>query len=63
MITRSRSPSQWNTHDASLPGPISRVRAHPPPIDVGIRISGLPQFLAVDPAPPGPNLLCGLPRL
>ena len=47
-ITRSRSPSQWNTRDANLPGPISRVRAHPPPIDIGIRTSGLRQLLAAD---------------
>ena len=41
-ITHPHSSSQWNIHDVSLPGPIGRVRAPPPPIDVGIRTSGLP---------------------
>ena len=37
-IRCSRSPFQWNTHDTTLPRRISRVRGHPPPIDVGMRI-------------------------
>jgi len=54
-ITRSRSPLQWNTHDANLPAPIWRVRAHPPPIDGGIRTSGLPQLPPADPVRQGPT--------
>jgi transposase-like protein len=61
-ITRSRSPSQWNIHDANLPTPISQVRAYPPPIDVGIRISGVPQLLAADPVRQSPACCAVYPR-
>ena len=48
-ITLPRSPSRWNIHGASLPAPILRVRAYPPPIDAGILTSGLPLLVAVGP--------------
>ena len=46
-ITLPRSPSRWNIHGASLPAPILRVRAYPPPIDAGLLTSGLPLLVAV----------------
>ena len=39
-----------STHDAARPAPIGRVRAHPPPIDVGILTSGLSRPPAAAPA-------------
>ena len=50
-ITRSRSWSQSNTHGASLPTPISRARAHPPPIDVGFGPSTLAPLPSAGPVP------------
>ena len=44
-----------STRDASRPTPISRARAHPPPIDVGIQTSGLAQIPSEGPAHQDPT--------
>jgi hypothetical protein len=47
-------PLRANTRNASLPAPISRARAHPPAIDVGIRTSGPRPVPAADPGRQAP---------
>ena len=46
--TRPRGLPRDNIHAATHPAPIARARPHPPPIDVGTRISELPQRPAAD---------------
>jgi hypothetical protein len=54
-ITRWHSSLQTSTHDATRPTPISRARAHPPPIEVGIRILRRARFLVADPVRQDPT--------
>jgi len=54
-------PQTWlrsSTREANRPAPLWRARAHPPPIDGGIRISQLGRISSEGPAPQDP-MRCG----
>src|ERR1700676_2906984 len=53
--TASSGPTGANIRDAIRRVSLARVRAHPPTIDAGIRISELLQFPAADPVRQAPT--------